>query len=366
MEKHRRHGPRPLSAHIGLSVSAAHAAGTAEALPAMLRGMHLYQNHPYAAPAPVYDTLWQAGSVRVLKPRDTDDVLSVAPAALLVPSLINTARILDLLPDRSMLRWLRSRGIDAYLLDWGDVTKAEGQATMEDMIAGRLCAALDFLKHHAGQSVHGIGYCMGGTMLAGAAVLAAHALASLTFLAAPWDFAAGDGALRSRVAFWAPGALPAMAAKNVLPVEWTQTLFASLDPAAIAAKFVRFADMDQDSGQACLFIAVEDWLNDGVDLPAALSRECIQGWFLENAPAAGAWVLRGHAVMPENINVPCLVVASSQDKLVEFGSAMALARQLQRVQTVDPVCGHIGMVAGRQSVERVWRPIVEFIKGRDG
>ena len=41
------------------------------------------------------------------------------PPVLVVPSLINPPDVLDLSPDRSLLRWLAGRGHRVLLLDWG-------------------------------------------------------------------------------------------------------------------------------------------------------------------------------------------------------------------------------------------------------
>ena len=57
-----------------------------------------------------------------------------------------------------------------------------------------------------------------------------------------------------------------MAALGTLPVDALQALFALPDPAAIAAKYRAFGRMDQDGEAARDFVALEDWLNDGVPL----------------------------------------------------------------------------------------------------
>ena len=61
---------------------------------------------------------------------------------LFVPSLINRAYVLDLLPERSMLRWLATRGIRPLLLDWGWPGPLERQFGLSELITGRLERAL--------------------------------------------------------------------------------------------------------------------------------------------------------------------------------------------------------------------------------
>ena len=118
-----------------------------------------------------------------------------------------------------------------------------------------------------------------------------------------------------QVQFWAPSAFPLMAEKSYLPVECIQTLFAALDPQMTAKKFARFAAMPEDGAEEKIFVAVEDWLNDGVALPAALAQQCIGDWFLKNTPGNGRWAVGGEPVDLRRIKIPALVVASSRDRL---------------------------------------------------
>ena len=64
-------------------------------------------------------------------------------------------------------------------------------------------------------------------------------------------------------------------ATGTLPVDMLQTLFAALDPDGIAQKFRHFSTLDPNSDAATRFVALEDWLNDGVPLAAPVAREKI-------------------------------------------------------------------------------------------
>ncbi|MGQ0527066.1 MAG: alpha/beta fold hydrolase [Alphaproteobacteria bacterium] len=364
MTANSRRNLRPLSAHIGMAVSSyANVSGGMKfpgKVEEMLRGIQAYYAHPYEAPPLSFDVLWQKGTVSV-KAVAGAKYNPAHPAILLVPSLINSAKILDLMPDRSLLRWLQEKSVNAYLLDWGNVTDDEEQKDMNVLITQRLIPALEFLNKQAGRPVHVLGYCMGGTMLAAAATLAPDKIKSLIFLAAPWDFHAGSGALKARVEFWAPTMLPLIAEKGPLSVDWIQMLFASLDPVGTSEKFAKFAAMDPDSPQAQLFVAVEDWLNDGVDLPGAVAHECIHGWFFENKPPHGTWNIGSASIKPGAIKCPALVIASTKDRLVEYDSAAALQKFIGNTKIINPECGHIGMIAGDKAVSKVWESVKDWL-----
>ncbi len=363
---------RSLAAHLAMassywgcnvSVGAVEAnffEGFPENLRNMLLGMRKYQAHEYRAEPFALDTLWTAGQVCV-KSIQGYAHRAEYPTLLLIPSLINKSYILDLLPKRSMLRFMAEQKINTYLLDWGNSRADEGQQSVEALVMERLVPALKFLAQHGGTPIHALGYCMGGTLLAGAAVHTGAYLKSLTFLGTPWNFHGGGKDLLKRVEFWAPSAFPLMEGRRFLPLDSIQSLFASLDPEMTAVKFAKFLGMEEGSDEEQLFIAVEDWLGDGVDLPLEIAQHCIEGWFLKNQTYQGGWRVGGALVHPEEINAPALVVASDQDRLVEYECAAALHDVLPNSELLNPSCGHIAMIAGGKSIENVWQPIAQWL-----
>ncbi len=368
-EKNIRKGPGPLSVQIGMASSYwphsfasdnAQQKEMPEEIQKMLLGIRKYQTAQYKREELPLDVVWQKGEATI-NAIPSHEYAKGAPAVVLIPSLINKATILDLTEERSMLRYLGGQNINAYLLDWGDIIADVGAHDMEGIIMDRLVPALEFLHEEEGRSVHALGYCMGGTLLMGGAVNAQDHLASIIMLAAPWDFHGGSQGLLNCVRFWAPTAFPAIEEKGVLGVDWIQTVFASLDPFMAAKKFSRFLDMDGNSKDAELFIAVEDWLNDGLDLPAEIAQHCISDWFLKNLPGNGSWNIGGRPIIPEEINCRALIIASDKDRLVEFETAGVLHEQLENAELLNPSCGHIGMVAGRHSIEKVWKPVAQWV-----
>lgn len=348
-----RSGPKPISLHMSM-VGADASSGEESALrmTSMLSGIQNYQSHPYVADTRAYETLWRAGSVSLQRVAGSD---LAGPPILLVPSLINDSSILDLCAERSLARWLGRQGLDVYLIDWGALCSDEAKTSLGMLIQKRLVAAVRYLSYAKAAPVSALGYCMGGTMLASAASLAPDVFNKLVFLATPWDFHAGAQHLTRRVQFWAPQTMPRVEAKGFLPADWVQALFASLDPELAQRKFARFAAMDQESAEARLFVAVEDWINSGPDIPAGVAKDTIEGWFIENNPGKNKWIDTDRIVNKS------LVIASSKDRLVDFESACALGDVLPNALIINPECGHIGMIAGHNSVEMVWKKIEEFL-----
>lgn len=366
MQHNRRKGPYPLSAHMTLMNALAAIDPTiATQIPQVLEGIRRYQSYEgNITPTTPLDVFYADGVFRIL----TCDaaVCGKKKPVVLVPSLINRYNIFDLTNEHSFVRFIAAQGYDVYVLDWGEFAQDQKAQTLDDVMLLRLNASMLKISDHHESAVHAVGYCMGGTLLAASAALLQECYASTTMIAAPWDFRAeGGGRLVEILESWKPSALPFIDNGKDLPLESIQSLFAAVDVRGTINKFSRFAEMDADSVQAKIFVAVEDWLNDGVALPAGIARECIKGWYGENTPACGQWQVDGAVIDPSTISCPVFGVASDQDKLVSFESAAALMDTMAGSRMLRLSCGHISMMAGRSCQNDVWQEIIKFIASID-
>ena len=359
-----KRGPNPLSVHIGLAMaeyrSLVNKGGASDdgMLVSMLDGIRKYHDHPYRRPEQSYREIWRCGEVRLLR---RSRVKRGGSPLLVVPSLINKSAIFDLMPRRSFLQFLEGRGHDAILLDWGDPVRDPGMANCGMLMTERLLPALCAMREYAGVRPDVLGYCMGGLLLLGACCAAPGITGKIVLLGTPWDFHAGDGKMLGHVAAGTPVAFHGMNERGYLPKTWLQSLFAAMNAGRAARKFAAFAALDQDSAKAKLFVAVEDWLNDGADLPAGLARCCIAEWYGENRPASGKWIVAGNAVDPAVLENHILVVAGGKDRLVPPESSMALMKQAPHAELLTPDVGHIGMMAGQGAKEKVWEPVADWL-----
>jgi polyhydroxyalkanoate synthase len=104
-------------------------------------------------------------------------------------ALINRHDVLDLQPDRSLMKKLLDEGLDIYIMDWGYPQKQHRYLTMEDYIDGFMNDAVDHIrKTHKVDKIHQMGICQGGTFSAIYASLYPEKIKSLTTYVAPYDF----------------------------------------------------------------------------------------------------------------------------------------------------------------------------------
>ncbi|WP_043364652.1 alpha/beta fold hydrolase [Belnapia sp. F-4-1] len=320
---------------------------------ALLVGIRAYRRHPWQREAPALSVPWAEGGSRLL------DYGGEGPTVLVVPSLVNRADILDLMPEASMLRFLAGQGLRVLLLDWGEPGPVERRFALTDYVAGRLERALAA----AGEPVVLVGYCMGGLLAMAAAQRRPERVRALGLLATPWDFWAEDAGRARSLGALLPGLEPLLAATGAMPVDVLQALFAALDPFAVAGKYRGFAALDPDSPRARRFVALEDWLNDGIALAAPVAREVLGQWYGANAPARGEWRIAGEAVEPRQLAMPSFLAIPSRDRIVPPASALALAGALPGALVHGAAAGHIGMVAGQGAEEALWRPLRRWLSG---
>ena len=321
-----------------------------------LRGLETYRHHPYERALRDPPVIWREGTTRLL---------DYAPAGgvpvLVVPSLINRAYILDLSAERSLLRHLARQGLRPLLVDWGKPGPVERGFTLTDYIAGRLDAAFEAAAALVGAKLSVLGYCMGGLLALGLAQRRKREIAALALLATPWDFHAEQVEQARVLGGLAAFADASFALLGELPVDVLQALFLSLDPLLALRKFSRFAALDPASSEACEFVALEDWLNDGVPLALPVARETFARWYGANEPSRGMWRIAGATIAPERFDRPALVVVPARDRIVPPASAIALAMALPQASRLNPPLGHIGMIVGRHAERAVWHPLAAWL-----
>jgi polyhydroxyalkanoate synthase len=317
-----------------------------------LTGVERYRSAPYQRDLLDPPVIWSEGSTRFL---DYGDV--GAPCVLLTPSLINRGYILDLSAECSFARWLATEGFRPILVDWGPPGAEEADFGLTDYIT-RLERGFDELQRPSGISI--LGYCMGGLLALALAVRRRAAVDRLALLATPWDFHEPDPAQAVRLTGFITGYEPFLGAIGALPVDVIQMLFFMLDPFLGERKFSAFATTKPEAANR--FIALEDWLNDGVALTANVARDCLLGWYGDNAPARGEWRVEGNAVTPQMFNNPTYIAAPSADRIVPPESALAIASGFSDATVVQPDLGHIGMMTGRTARADVWAPLARWLR----
>jgi len=326
-----------------------------------LAGLEAYRRHPFRRRDVVLPVLWREGTTRLLDYGHDGH----GPVVLVVPSLINRFYVLDILPEHSFLRHLADQGVRPVVVDWGAPGRQERHFDLTDYVAGRLESAFAAAIRVAGASIGVVGYCMGGLLALALALRRQHEVGCLALLATPWDFHAERAEQAKLLGLVAPYLPLLCGAQGTVSVEVIQSLFFILDPFTAERKFTRFAALDPGGDEARSFVALEDWLNDGVPLALGVANDCARSWYGGNEPGRGLWRVGGQRVVPQLLRRPALVVVPSRDQIVPPSSAEPLAAELGGATVLRPQFGHVGMMSAARA-PMLWTPIAEWLRTQLG
>jgi polyhydroxyalkanoate synthase len=319
-----------------------------------LVGIEHYRHHPYSRHVAEPVVCWKDGATLMLDYATVSGATPTGPPILVIPSLVNRGYVLDLTEERSLMRALARQGYRPFLLEWGFPGEVERRFTLTDYVAGRLEAALEAVLTITGMRPALMGYCMGGLLALALAQRRPRDCTALVLMATPFDFAAEAPPIAASLQMAEPWMGATIDTLGWLPTDWIQALFFALDPLLVINKFRRFASADPASAEAAEFVALEDWLNDGVPLAAPVARETLFDWYGRNTPPSGDWRIAGRPVIPETVTVPALALIPARDRIVPPASARALADRLPNATRAEVALGHIGMAVSAAAPTRAW------------
>ena len=134
------------------------------------------------------DEVWRSGKLRLYRYRSISGTPGAVPL-LIVYALVNRPYMMDLEPDRSLIRGLLSRGLDVYLIDWGYPDGADRFTTLEDYLEGQLAGCVDeILKVRGLDALNLLGVCQGGVFSLCFAALHPERVRNLITMVTPVDF----------------------------------------------------------------------------------------------------------------------------------------------------------------------------------
>ncbi len=104
--------------------------------------------------------------VEVIHYAPTQPKVHAEPVVIITP-WINKFYVLDLVPKKSMIRFLLDQGLDVFITSWKNPDASMSEVTFDDYLLEGVHAAVEVAcKLTGARKVHAVGYCIGGTALA--------------------------------------------------------------------------------------------------------------------------------------------------------------------------------------------------------
>lgn len=298
---------------------------------------------------------------------DATQAPRVRTPLLICYAMINRPYMLDLQPDRSLIRSLLSRGLDVYLIDWGYPDGADRFLELRDFVQRYLHACVEQVcAHAASDQVTLLGVCQGGTLSLMYAASYPERIRNLITMVTPVDFRTSDNLLTK----WSEGIDVDALVETYgnVPGEMLNAAFLALMPyRLLSQKYMSLMDHLDDPQALENFLRMEKWIFDSPDQPGEMFRQFLTWCVKENRLIAGTLRLGEAPIDLRRITMPVFNVYALKDHLVPPSASRALARYVgtQDYSSYEFPGGHIGIYVSGAAQREVPMRIVEWLRVRD-
>ncbi|WEL22451.1 poly[(R)-3-hydroxyalkanoate] polymerase subunit PhaC [Halorhabdus sp. BNX81] len=287
---------------------------------------------------------------------------------LIVYALINKPYILDLQPDRSVVRRLLEGGHDVYLIDWNEPSRLDQHLTLEDYVERYIDNCVDTVRERSGQdAINILGYCMGGTMSVMYSALHPEKINALGLMATGLHFEESGGVLEQwgAEAYYDPRQV--IETFGNVPSEFLDEGFALMDPIDnYVTKYVRFVENLDNEDFVKNFARMERWLDEGVDVAGATYAQFLEDIYQGNKLYENELYLGDQHVDIGNIDMPVLQIVGEYDHLVPPTASKPFNDVIPSEDTeiIEYSTGHVGMAVSSSTHEDVWPQVAEWFSDR--
>lgn len=297
---------------------------------------------------------------------------------VLVPPLGVTTESFDLMPHRSLARYMSARGFHVYLIDWGTPERRHARLRLKDYSLDMFSEAVAEVRRHAGvKDISLMGWCMGGLlslMYAGAS--GDQHIRNLITVASPIDFR-GSGMPAKLASLVSKPAHLVRRFTNIRihkfdPLKfqtpgWVTTLgFKLTDPIGSVTTYWDLAKRLADREFVESHSTTADYLDHMLVYPVGVIQDMFVHVLLDNHLAEGHIQLDDKEADFSRITADYLAYAGTTDHIVP---ALVARKSVDLVGAGDKEFrmapgGHMGVILGSKAFKSVWEPCAQWLDER--
>ena len=286
---------------------------------------------------------------------------------LIVYALVNTYKMLDIQPDRSYIQNLLAAGLDVYLIDWGNPTKADQFLSMDDYVNGYINNCVDFIrKKNRVEKINILSICQGGTLSVIYSALYPNKVKNLVTHVTPIDFSTNDGLLFR----WSKDMdfdKVVEGFNGLIPGEFLNQGFDMLKPMMKIQKQQALSNSLEDKVKLMSFLRMEKWISESPDQAGQCFKEFMKGLYQENKLVKGELEVGGKKVNLKNLTSNLLNIYATDDHLVPPAATIPLNDYVgsKDKELYSFKGGHIGVFVGGKSQKELAPAVTDWLKKRD-
>ena len=322
------------------------------------------------------DLVWQQDKVSLFHYRPMTGAKIKTPV-LICYGLVGRWTMTDLQEDRSLVRNLLNLGLDLYVVDWGNPSRADRYLTLDDYILGYLGDCVDEIARRAGvEKVNLVGVCEGGVFTTAYAALRPEKVNALVLTITPVDFHADTVENREGHGFinvWTRSLEPEdvdrlIEANGNLPGEFMGAVFNLMTPMRAMMKYnLDLLDVVDDEKRLLNWLRMEKWIADRPDHPGEAAKQWLKDLYQQNKLVKNEWELEGERVDLGRITMPVLNVYARDDHIIPPATSRAIADKVHSsdYKELGLPGGHVGVFVGGKSQKLFAPAVAEFLGKHD-
>src|SRR5690349_11646279 len=279
------------------------------------------------------DEVWRQDKVTLYRYRPLAEI-KVRTPVLIVYGLIGRYTMADLQEDRSLVRNLLKLGVDLYVVDWGNPSRADRWVTIDDYVDGYIADCVDVIRdRHGLDTISLLGICEGGVFTTCYAALYPETVKSMVLTITPIDFHGDTVENRLGHGFinlWSRSLAPEdidrlIEAHGTLPGEFMGSVFSMMTPMRTLMKYnLDMLEVMDDKKKFLNFLRMEKWIADRPHHPGEAAKQWLKDLYQDNKLVKGELELGGRKVDLRNITMPVLNVFAKDDHIIPPATTQAL------------------------------------------
>ncbi|MEQ8822998.1 MAG: class I poly(R)-hydroxyalkanoic acid synthase [Filomicrobium sp.] len=266
---------------------------------------------------------------------------------LVVPPWINKFYVLDLTPAKSFIKYVVDQGFTVFVISWVNPDESLKDTNFEDyMLKGVLTAAEAVKKETGEDKINGLGYCVGGTLLATTLAYVSkrreNMFRSVTFLTTQVDFTKAGDLLLFIDDQQLKSLEDMMTERGYLDGSRMANVFNMMRPKDLVWPYIVNNYL---LGKKPFPFDLLYWNQDSTRMPAANHRYYLREFYHENKLAKGQLEIGGETVCLSDIKIPVFDLATKEDHIAPAQSVFIGAQLFGGpVELVLAGSGHIAGV----------------------